>query len=610
MTMNEEKTIDLGQGWELMQRVNTQLKNNLDGLEPKLSYEDTENLSLEKHGESILTELVHRWDHHIEIVNWLSNCFQYLEGNYISQNSLPSLHEVGITCFRVPVYQELYGRLSEAVISLNNNLLKNQANKGEHIDRSLLKNVLDIFVEVGMGKTYRKNYKVEDLSRMAELCSQIPGGLIIISRIFAAHLVVEARALVEHDEDAASNEKDFVMKAIKLRDKYYTYTNDCFKGETCLLLDLKIAFQEFWRKGVVGMSCSKILASFCDNIIRKGGNEAIEETLQKVEDLLDYITCADRDLFAKFYWKKMTQRLLFYKNANVEFEAFILTQLRWHLQPFIGKMGQMLRDLTLAKQNEVAFEDFLSTIPYIDLGIDFAVTVLTDRRWPCYKSFHLNLPTEMVKCVKAFTEFYQTKKNCRKLTWINSLGTCKLIGNFESKSMELVVTTAQACALLLFNEFDRIKYSDIKVSLKLPDKDLVRVLQPLSCAKHKILKKEPNTQTISPSDYFEFNSEFTDRRKRIKISIPPLVEKKVVVDDETRVQNRIHRSNVIGATIMRIMKRHKVLGFQRLSKECLEQLCSKLKLHRREFKMQIESLIEQEYLMRDKSNPNLFRYIP
>ncbi|GLT79420.1 hypothetical protein SLA2020_509090 [Shorea laevis] len=510
--MNEEKTIDLGQGWELMQRVNTLLKNNLDGLELKLSYEDTENLSL--------------WDHHKEIVNWLSSCFQYLEGNHISQNSLPSLHEVGITCFRV------------------------------------------------------------------------------------LHLAAEARALVEHAEDAASNEKDFVMKAIDLREKYCTYANDCLKGETCLLLALKIAFQEFWGKGVVGISCSKILASFCDKIIRKGENEAIEETLQKVEDLLDYITYDDRDLFAKFYWKKMAQRLLFYKNADVEFEAFILTQLRWHLKPFIEKMGQMLRDLTLAKQNQVAFKDYLSTIPYTNPRIDLAITVLTDHHWPHYKSFHLNLPTEMVKCVKAFTEFYQTKKNCRKLTWINSTGTCKLIGNFEPKSMELVVTTSQACALLLFNEFDRITYSNIKASLKMPDKDLVRVLQSLSCAKHKILKKGPNTQTICPNDYFEFNSEFTNRRKRIKISIPPLFEKKVVVDGETHVQNRIHRSNVIGATITRIMKRHKVLGFQQLSKECLEQLRSKLKLHPKEFKMQIESLIEQEYLMRDKSNPNLFKYIP
>lgn len=47
--------------------------------------------------------------------------------------------------------------------------------------------------------------------------------------------------------------------------------------------------------------------------------------------------------------------------------------------------------------------------------------------------------------------------------------------------------------------------------------DLVRVLLSLSCAKYKILNKEPNTKTISPTDYFEFNSKFTDRMRRIKV---------------------------------------------------------------------------------------------
>ncbi|KAG0479846.1 hypothetical protein HPP92_010704 [Vanilla planifolia] len=60
-----------------------------------------------------------------------------------------------------------------------------------------------------------------------------------------------------------------------------------------------------------------------------------------------------------------------------------------------------------------------------------------------YKSFDLNLPAEMVKCVEVFKEFYQTKTKHRKLTWIYSLGTCNINGKFEPKTMELVVTTYQ-----------------------------------------------------------------------------------------------------------------------------------------------------------------------
>lgn len=54
--------------------------------------------------------------------------------------------------------------------------------------------------------------------------------------------------------------------------------------------------------------------------------------------------------------------------------------------------------------------------------------------------------------------------------------------------------------------------------LNLSDDDVVRLLHSLSCAKYKILNKEPNTKTISPNDHFEFNAKFTDKMRRIKVS--------------------------------------------------------------------------------------------
>ncbi|CAL5354253.1 unnamed protein product [Camellia sinensis] len=51
-------------------------------------------------------------------------------------------------------------------------------------------------------------------------------------------------------------------------------------------------------------SSAELLASFCDNILKKGGNEklndeTIEDTLDKVVKLLAYVS--DKDLYAKFY---------------------------------------------------------------------------------------------------------------------------------------------------------------------------------------------------------------------------------------------------------------------------------------------------------------------
>lgn len=138
-------------------------------------------------------------------------------------------------------------------------------------------------------------------------------------------------------------------------------------------------------------------------------------------------------------------------------------------------------DLTLARENQKSFEEYLNDNPLAHPGIDLTVTVLTTGFWPSYKSFDLNLPAEMVcsfsytayycnllssdksilvgkvvfifllnftiamqvKCVEVFKEFYQTKTKHRKLTWIYSLGICNIIGNFDPKPMELFVTTYQ-----------------------------------------------------------------------------------------------------------------------------------------------------------------------
>ena len=53
--------------------------------------------------------------------------------------------------------------------------------------------------------------------------------------------------------------------------------------------------------------------------------------------------------------------------------------------------------MTLARENQTNFEEYLSNNPQASPGIDLTVTVLTTGFWPSYKSFDLNLPAEMVR---------------------------------------------------------------------------------------------------------------------------------------------------------------------------------------------------------------------
>lgn len=741
--MHERKTIDLEQGWEFMQKGITKLKNILEGLpEPQFSSEDYMMLyttiynmctqkpphdysqqlydkyresfeeyitatvlpSLrEKHDEFMLRELVQRWMNHKVMVRWLSRFFHYLDRYFIARRSLPPLNEVGLTCFRDLVYNEIRVKVRDAVISLID-----QEREGEQIDRALLKNVLDIFVEIGLGSMdcYENDFeeamlndtaayysrkasnwiledscpdymlkaedclkrekdrvahylhsssepkllekvqhellavyasqllekehsgcfallrddKVDDLSRMYRLFSRIPHGLEPVALMFKQHVTAEGLALVKQAEDAASNKKAekrdvvglqeqvFVRKIIELHDKYLAYVQNCFQNHSLFHKALKEAFEVFCNKAVAGSSSAELLATFCDNILKKGGSEklsdeAIEETLEKVVKLLAYIS--DKDLFAEFYRKKLARRLLFDKSANDDHERSILTKLKQQCGgQFTSKMEGMVTDLTLARENQTSFEDYLHENTNVNPGLDLTVTVLTTGFWPSYKSFDLNLPAEMIKCVEVFKEFYQTKTKHRKLTWIYSLGTCNILGKFEAKNIELVVTTYQAAALLLFNNSDKLSYSEIMSQLNLSDDDVIRLLHSLSCAKYKILIKEPNTKSITPNDHFEFNFKFTDKMRRIKIPLPPVDEKKKVIEDVDK-----DRRYAIDASIVRIMKSRKVLNHQQLVMECVEQLGRMFKPDFKAIKKRIEDLITRDYLERDKDNANVYKYL-
>lgn len=657
----------------------------------------------DKHDEFMLRELVHRWDNHKVMVRWLSRFFNYLDRYFIARRSLPGLREVGLICFRDLVYVEMRHNVKDAVISLID-----REREGEQIDRALLKNVLGIFVEIGMGgmDAYENDFevymlqdtaayysrkaaswieedscpdymlkaeeclkrekervghylhassepkllekvqhellsqyeqqllekehsgchallrddKVEDLSRMYRLFCKVVKGLEPIANIFKKHVTDEGTALVKQAEDAASSKKAekkdtvggteqaFVRNVIELHDKYLQYVSECFVHHSLFHKALKEAFEVFCNKGVAGSTSAELLATFCDNLLKKGGSEklsdeAIEDTLEKVVKLLAYIS--DKDLFAEFYRKKLARRLLFDKSANDDHERSILTKLKQQCGgQFTSKMEGMVTDLTLARENQTSFEDYLSENAQSHPGIDLTVTVLTTGFWPSYKSSDLALPEEMVRCVETFKEFYQTKTKHRKLTWIYSLGTCNIIGKFEPKSIELIVTTYQAAVLLLFNASYRLSYSDIKGLLNLTDEDITRLLHSLSCAKYRILNKDPNTKSVGTNDYFEFNIKFTDKMRRIKIPLPPMDEKKKVIEDVDK-----DRRYAIDASIVRIMKSRKVLPHQQLVLECVEQLGRMFKPDFKVIKKRIEDLIAREYLERDKENPNMFRYL-
>ncbi|WCJ26040.1 cullin 1 [Euphorbia peplus] len=338
-----------------------------------------------KHDEFVLRELVIGWSNHKVMVRWLSRFFHFLGRYYIAKNELSSLNETGLNCFRDLVYQDVKGKATDIAI-----VLIDKEREGEQINRAVLKNVLGIYVEIGMGSMERyeedfeasmiqdtgayysrkasiwilddscpdymmkseeclrkerdrvshyfhssteeklvekvqhellvvyenqligkehsgcrallRDDKVEDLSRMYRLYHKIPKGLEPVSAIFKQHITGEGTVLIQQAEDAATNQGSYgsiqeqvlIRKIIELHDKYMDYVVGCFQNHTLFHKAMKEAFEVFCNKNVGGSSSAELLATFCDNILKKGGSEklsdeTVEETLEKVVKLLAYI---------------------------------------------------------------------------------------------------------------------------------------------------------------------------------------------------------------------------------------------------------------------------------------------------------------------------------
>ncbi|KAL5718437.1 Cullin-1 [Ranunculus cassubicifolius] len=463
-----------------------------------------------------------------------------------------------------------------------------------------------------------KLLKISENELMYRLYRRVPMGLDLVSDMFKKHVTNKGMALLTEAEDAASNKKadkndvvgmhehTFVKNVIQLHDKYLQYVAVCFGNHTLFHKVLKEAFEVICNKDVAGGSSAEVLATSCDILLKKGGNkevsdEAMEETFEKVVKLLAYVS--DKDLFAEFCRKKLARRLLFNRSASDEYERSILSKLKQQFGgQFTSKMEEgMVSDMALMKQKQNDFAEYVKGRPQASFGIDFSVTVISTGVWPIPSDLYL--PAEMAKCVETFKQYYDTKNKKRILTWIYSLGSCNLSGKFDQRPIELIVTTYQASLLLLFNDAEKLSFTEIRDQLNLTDDDVIRLLHSLSCSKYKILNKDPNTKTISQKYMFSFNNKFTDKMQRIRIPFLHVDEKKKVIEVVDK-----DRKYAIEATIVRIMKSRKNLGHQQLVMECVEQLKS-FKPDKDVIKKRIEDLIGREFLERDAANPQMYRYL-
>ncbi|XP_060194007.1 cullin-3A-like [Lycium barbarum] len=452
------------------------------------------------------------------------------------------------------------------------------------------------------------NDKYEDLGRMYNLFRRVPTGLALIRDVMTSHIREIGKQLVT-DPERLKDPVDFVQRLLDEKDKHDKIISSAFNNDKTFQNALNSSFEYFIN---LNPRSPEFISLFVDDKLRKGlkgvTEEDVEIVLDKVMMLFRYLQ--EKDVFEKYYKQHLAKRLLSGKTVSDDAERSLIVKLKTECgYQFTSKLEGMFTDMKTSQDTMQGFHAAVGA--EIADGPSLTVQVLTTGSWPTQSVTTCNLPSEILGVCDKFKNYYLGTHTGRRLSWQTNMGTADLKATFgKGQKHELNVSTYQMCILMLFNNADRMSYKEIEQATEIPASDLKRCLQSLACVKGKnVLRKEPMSKDIAEDDTFYFNDKFTSKFYKVKIGTVVAQRESEPEKQETRQRVEEDRKPQIEAAIVRIMKSRRVLDHNNIVAEVTKQLQSRFLPNPVVIKKRIESLIEREFLERDKTDRKLYRYL-
>ncbi|XP_034545729.1 cullin-4B isoform X1 [Notolabrus celidotus] len=469
------------------------------------------------------------------------------------------------------------------------------------VEKQLLGEHLTATLQKGLTHLLDEN-RIQDLSLLYQLFSRVRGGVQVLLQHWIEYIKAFGSTIVINPE----KDKTMVQELLDFKDKVDHIIDICFMKNEKFVNAMKEAFETFINKRP--NKPAELIAKHVDSKLRAGNKEATDEELEKMLDkiMIIFRFIYGKDVFEAFYKKDLAKRLLVGKSASVDAEKSMLSKLKHECgAAFTSKLEGMFKDMELSKDIMVQFKQYMQC-QNIPGNIELTVNILTMGYWPTYVPMEVHLPAEMVRLQEIFKTFYLGKHSGRKLQWQSTLGHCVLKAEFKEGKKELQVSLFQTLVLLMFNEGEEFTLEEIKLATGIEDSELRRTLQSLACGKARVLTKIPKSKDVEDGDKFSCNDDFKHKLFRIKIN---QIQMKETVEEQASTTERVFqdRQYQIDAAIVRIMKMRKTLSHNLLMSEVYNQL--KFPVKPADLKKRIESLIDRDYMERDKENSNQYNYV-
>ncbi|XP_059823721.1 cullin-4A-like isoform X1 [Hypanus sabinus] len=469
------------------------------------------------------------------------------------------------------------------------------------VEKHLLGEHLTAILQKGLNQLLDEN-RTADLTLLYQLFSRVKGGLPVLLQHWNEYIKTIGTTIVVNPE----KDKTMVKELLDFKDKVDHIIEVCFLKNEKFVNTTKEAFETFINKRP--NKPAELIAKYVDSKLRAGNKEATDEELERILDkiMIIFRFIHGKDVFEAFYKKDLAKRLLVGKSASVDAEKSMLSKLKHECgAAFTSKLEGMFKDMELSKDIMIQFKQYIQN-QNDPSRIDLTVNVLTMGYWPTYTPMETHLPSEMVKLQEVFKTFYLGKHSGRKLQWQATLGHSVLKADFKEGKKELQVSLFQTLVLLMFNEHNEFSMEEIKAATGIEDSELRRTLQSLACGKARVLNKVPKGKDVEDGDKLIFNDEFKHKLFRIKIN---QIQMKETAEEQTSTTERVFqdRQYQIDAAIVRIMKMRKTLSHNLLVSELYDQL--KFPVKPGDLKKRIESLIDRDYMERNRDNANQYHYV-
>ncbi|PWW77913.1 Cullin-domain-containing protein [Tuber magnatum] len=491
------------------------------------------------------------------------------------------------------------------------------------LEEGLLKNQLPILTDQGSIEELLQKEDHKSLTALYSLVDRIGEPSSYLRPAWEKYILAVGRSIIEDE----GRENEMVQRLLELKCNLDTFVRVPFKCDDTLAYALRESFGTFLnartkdRSEMVNSKPAEMIAKYVDTLLRGGASGAstgtpgdedarLAHSLEQVLDLFRFIQ--GKDVFEAFYKRDLARRLLMDKSASRDAERSMLTKLKTECgSGFTQNLESMFKDIEISRD---AISHFKTTRSHTgnSPNVDLNVLVLSQSAWPTYDEVPVIIPLAMAQYLESYKNVYCEKHSGRKLMWRHALSHCVLRASFTPEmKKELVLSVLQAVVLLLFNDVELgtcLSYQQIKEGTGLEDKQLIRTLQSLACAKHRVLQKQTKGKDILPTDNFRVNRHFTNSKFRVKINQIQLKETKEEKEEtfERVAQDRQYETQ---AAIIRIMKSRKKLRHNDLIQMTIDQTKNRGKLDVPEIKKQIERLIDKDYMERLPGAETWYQYV-